>query len=137
MATTDVRQELLKMRAVAFWEAEIRRTQSRGDEFLVARQGRHTLGFVGSVYGLDDQWELVWLFVIPEAVGRGVGSELYKAILAGSTRAPSVERFLWAVPGNSRAERFYADRGWQPTTRTKDVETPAGTFPLRKWILPA
>jgi GNAT superfamily N-acetyltransferase len=125
------------MRDVTFWEAEIRRQQNDDGEFLVARRGDHIEGFAGSTSETDGRWELVWLFVSPEYAGRGVGSELHDVIVANSKRARPSERFLWAVPGNRLAERFYTDRGWQPTTETKDVTTPAGTFPLRKWILPA
>jgi N-acetylglutamate synthase-like GNAT family acetyltransferase len=135
-ATLDVRVELLKMRGVAFWEGEIRRQESHQGQFLVARRGTQVVGFAGSTSEPDGRWELLWLFVKPEVLGRGVGQKLHQAMIAGSTGARASQRFLWSVPGNRRAERFYADRGWQPTTSTKDVETPAGTFPLRKWILP-
>jgi GNAT superfamily N-acetyltransferase len=133
--TLDVRVELLKMRGVAFWEGEIRRRQSHQSQFLVARCGAQIVGFAGSASEPDGRWELLWLFVKPEVLGHGVGRKLYTAMIAGSTGALPSQRFLWAVPRNRRAERFYADRGWQPTILTKDVETPAGTFPLRKWIL--
>jgi GNAT superfamily N-acetyltransferase len=135
-ATVDVREDLLKMRGVAFWEGEIRRPPSHQGQFLVARRGAQLVGFAGSTSEPDGRWELVWLFVKPEMHGRGVGAQLHGEMIAGSTRARPTERLLWAVPGNRRAERFYADRGWRPTTSIKDVETPSGTFPLRNWILP-
>lgn len=135
VTTIDVRTALLDLRDVTFWEAEIARLKGDGAEFLVARRGDVVVGFAGSEGDHDAGWELIWLFVTPDEFGRGIGEELHHAIVANSLRSQPSERFLWAVPGNQRAERFYTDRGWQPTTETKDVETPSGTFPLQKWIL--
>jgi GNAT superfamily N-acetyltransferase len=136
VASLDVREELLKMRGVTFWQEEIRRRQDDRGQFLIARRGSQMVGFAGSANEPGGCWELIWLFVNPTAHGHGVGGQLHREMIAGSTCSRSGERFLWAVPGNGRAERFYADRGWRPTDSIKDVETPAGTFPLRKWIMP-
>jgi GNAT superfamily N-acetyltransferase len=133
--TMDVRVAVLAARGVSFWEKEIRRGQNQQSQFLVAKCGAQIAGFAGSTSEPDGRWELLWLFVKPEMLGRGVGRELHEASIAAYTGARPNQGFLWAVPGNRRAERFYADRGWQPTTLTKDVGTPAGTFPLQKWIL--
>jgi GNAT superfamily N-acetyltransferase len=135
VTTADVRVEVLTMRGISFWEREIRRRESNQSQFLLARHGAQIMGFAGSTRESGGRWELLWLFVKPEAVGHGVGQQLHEATIAAYTGARSGQGFLWAVPGNRRAERFYADRGWQPTPLTKDVETPAGTFPLRKWVL--
>jgi GNAT superfamily N-acetyltransferase len=131
----DVRIEVLRMRGASFWEAEISRLQGRDGHFLVAKHGARVVGFAGSTSAPDGRWELLWLFVKPEVLGRGVGQQLHKATIVAHAGAWPTQGCLWAVPGNRRAERFYADRGWQPTTSTKDVTTPAGTFPLRKWVL--
>jgi GNAT superfamily N-acetyltransferase len=133
--TLDVRVEVLTMRGASFWESEIRRLQSHQGEFWVAKHDAQIVGFAGSMSEADGGWELLWLFVKPEVFGCGVGQHLHKATIAAYTSARHSEGCLWAVPGNRNAERFYADRGWQPTTSTKDVETSAGAFPLRKWIL--
>jgi GNAT superfamily N-acetyltransferase len=135
MATQDVREELLEMRGVAFWESEIRQRQGIRGQFLVARRGAKIVGFAGSASESDGSWELIWLFVTPKMHAHGVGDQLHKAMIAGSRQSRPRERFLWAVPGNRRAERFYADRGWRATTSIKDIDTPSGSFPLRKWIL--
>jgi GNAT superfamily N-acetyltransferase len=134
-ATAAVREELLKIRGARFWEGEIRRLESRRSQFLVAEHHTEIVGFAASASEPDGGWELIWLFVTPESQGRGVGKRLHQEIVAGSAGARPSERFLWVVPGNRRAERFYADRGWRPSTSTKYVETPAGAFPLQKWIL--
>jgi GNAT superfamily N-acetyltransferase len=133
--TQEVRDELLKMRGIAFWGEEIRGIQSNRGQFLVAKRSAQVVGFAGSASDSDDCWELIWLFVTPSLHGQGVGELLHREMIAGSIQSRPKERILWAVPGNRRAERFYTDRGWQPTTAIKDVVTPAGPFPLRKWIL--
>lgn len=135
-ATGEVREDLLRMRGADFWRGEISRRQSHRGQFLVARVGARVIGFGGSASEPDGGWELLWLFVRPRFHGRGAGELLHDEMIAGSLRARASRRFLWAVPGNIRAERFYSDRGWRPTAAVKDVETPSGTFPLRKWILP-
>lgn len=134
--TAVVREELLKMRGTAFWEREIRRSQRHQGQFLVAERCAKIVGFAGSASEPDGRWELIWLFVTPEMHGRGAGARLHEAMIGGSASARPSERFLWVVPGNRRAERFYADRGWRPNISIKNVETPAGTFRLQKWVLP-
>lgn len=136
VATVDVRLALLKMRGLAFWEEQICSQEQDQSQFLVAKRGTRIVGFACSTTTPDGRWELLWLFVEPASHHQGVGERLYQAVINDSARTRPSERFLWAVPGNTTAERFYADRGWQPTGAMKDVETPAGTFPLRKWVLP-
>jgi GNAT superfamily N-acetyltransferase len=133
--TQDVRDELLKMRGIAFWAEEIRGIRSNRGQFLVAKLGAQVVGFAGSASDPDGCWELIWLFVTPSLHGQGVGELLHKEMIASSFESRPKERILWAVPGNRRAERFYSERGWQPTNAIKDVVTLAGPFPLRKWVL--
>lgn len=136
IAGVNVRAELLRMRGTDFWKTEIHRLRDRG-QFLVAKRSTEVVGYAGSFWEPDGRWELVWLFVQPDMHGWGIGGQLHEQMVVGSTRARLIiERLLWAVPGNRRAERFYSDRGWRSTSVIKGVKTPSGTFPLRKWNLP-
>jgi GNAT superfamily N-acetyltransferase len=135
LVRVDVQKALLEVRGVTFWRAEIARVQGGRGHFLVARLRSRIVGFAGSMSESDGAWELVWLFVRPTLYGRGIGGRLYDKIIADIASARPSERRLWAVPGNRRAENFYVDRGWRPTTSIEDVETSAGAYPLRKWIL--
>ncbi len=122
------------MRDAEFWEEQITTIKTPA-QFLIAKLDRESVGFTGSAYRDDQSWELVWLFVLPETQGMGVGSLLHDELLAGSSHLKILHSELWAVPGNLQAQRFYIDRGWVPTPEHKSVPTPAGSFLLHKWIL--
>jgi len=78
--------------------------------------------------------ELKWLFVRPESQRAGLGSALHDHAVHAMVRAGIADAYLWAVPRNGPAERFYCGKGWRATEELTDVPTPAGKFPLRKWI---
>jgi ribosomal protein S18 acetylase RimI-like enzyme len=63
--------------------------------------------------------EIYELFVLPEAIGTGVGGALISGTLSrlkdGGFRAVT----LWVVEGNDRARRFYERQGFRPDGSTK------------------
>lgn len=78
--------------------------------------------------------ELYQLYVAPEARGQGVAQSLIgeaerRIRAAGHSRA-----WLACSVGNDRAARFYRNAGWRNVgTRTVDLDTSAGSFPLTVW----
>lgn len=64
---------------------------------------------------LGDWGEIVSLYILPEVLGRGIGSLLLRSALS-ALREDGFDRvYLWAIRGNARAERFYRKQGFTPT----------------------
>jgi GNAT superfamily N-acetyltransferase len=60
----------------------------------------------------------VWaLFVSPSAEGMGIGAALHERMLQDA-RAGGIERLTLATAPDTRAERFYRERGWTEVGRT-------------------
>ena len=90
----------------------------------------------GEVLGLcmtqDD--ELYQMYVAPAARGTGLAQAL---ILDAETRLKAAGHqtaWLACAVGNARAARFYEKSGWRNVgTRTVNLETTQGEFPLEVW----
>lgn len=62
-----------------------------------------------------DWGEIVSLYILPEVLGRGIGSALLRSALS-ALREDGYDRvYLWAICGNGRAERFYRKHGFRLT----------------------
>jgi len=62
--------------------------------------------------GHADWGEIVSLYLLPDAAGRGIGHALLTAALE-ALQADGYDRvYLWAISGNEHAERFYQRHGF-------------------------
>ena len=59
--------------------------------------------------------EIVSLYLLPEAAGRGLGRALLAAASAGLREMGYADQFLWVLEGNARAIRFYERAGFVPS----------------------
>jgi GNAT superfamily N-acetyltransferase len=107
-------------REQAFDEAEWRRRASRGS--LIAWHGKDPVGLAGMIdrAGLapaesSGTWELVAMWVRPEARGTGAADALVSAVIRAVKAADAGQLVLWVAEGNARARAFYGRRGFQPT----------------------
>jgi ribosomal protein S18 acetylase RimI-like enzyme len=95
-------------------------------ELLIARSSGNAAGF--TLYGpRPDTLEIFYLAVHPEAWGRGVGSQLLRAV---ENRARELDRKmleLWVIEDNKRAISVYAKNGFVSTDDTKDDSCSART----------
>lgn len=62
-----------------------------------------------------DWGEIVSLYLLPDNMGQGAGSELLKAALAALRDDGYSRVYLWSIRGNTRAERFYMRHGFRMT----------------------
>jgi GNAT superfamily N-acetyltransferase len=93
--------------------------------FLVGEDDEQIQGFVCA----NPQTGYVWaLFVIDGAQGRGFGTALLEAAMERLRRAGHRQAFLWTGEG-TRAEGFYASRGWR--AMGKNLE---GEVVYRLWL---
>jgi GNAT superfamily N-acetyltransferase len=93
--------------------------------FLVGEDDEQIQGFVCA----NPQTGYVWaLFVIDGAQGRGFGTALLEAAMERLRREGHRQAFLWTGEG-TRAEGFYASRGWR--AMGKNLE---GEVVYRLWL---
>ncbi|MFK4789723.1 GNAT family N-acetyltransferase [Microbacterium sp. ZW T5_56] len=98
---------------------------------LVIESDTSLFGFI-HLRGPQDQTEpveLVGLYVVPAAIGTGIGTRLYEEFDSRrGSRAAQLE--VW--DGNARAKSFYANRGWAPTAQTREG---VANRPFVTWFL--
>ncbi len=95
-------------------------------EVLLAGRGGNALGFATRAPEMLDQ-----LFVLPEAQGAGVGSELHDAVLDRQRAEGATVCRLWVLEANTQARGFYERRGWRPDGETMLTNQPPRPPALR------
>jgi GNAT superfamily N-acetyltransferase len=108
-------------REVAFPESEWRRRIGNSPSF-VAWRASEPVGLAGVINRkllvpelADDEWELVGMWVRPDARGGGVADRLVGAVV-DAVKAEQAERVtLWVADGNARAREFYIRFAFEPT----------------------
>jgi GNAT superfamily N-acetyltransferase len=131
VASEPVIDALLCERSERFWLESI---EELGSGFELALDGSRPVAFCGWMRQGVQTGELKWLFAAPVSQRAGVGSALHNHAVQAMFESGVVDAYLWAIPRNIAAERFYGDKGWLATEELTYVPTPAGEFPLRKWI---
>jgi GNAT superfamily N-acetyltransferase len=82
----------------------------------VAEANEHVLGFAA----VDLMSRSIWaLFVAPRAEGRGIGLALHEVMLRYALDRGMADLHLSTARG-TRAERFYAEAGWQEVGADSD-----------------
>ena len=82
-----------------------------GTELLVAEEGDRIVGF--AVYGaarpptLGYRGELHATYWLPEATGKGYGTQMMQHVLAGLRRLGHDDMIAWVMEANARGRRFY------------------------------
>lgn len=61
-----------------------------------------------------DWGEIVSLYVLPEAMREGIGTQLLNAALSALREDGYQRVYLWSIKGNAQAERFYHRCGFVP-----------------------
>ena len=130
-------------REQAFDEAEWRRRATNSHNFIAWR-GDEPVGQV-TVIGRGDgagpdsrrEWELVGMWVSPDARGSG-SADLLVAAAAEAVQAEAAEHLiLWVADGNARARAFYLRAGFRPTGVRQRFERRDGTaFDEEKLVMP-
>jgi len=104
-------------RETAFPEAEWRR-RIRGSPPFVAWEGDEPVGLAGVKQNRAtnaDEWELVGMWVRPDARGGGVADKLVSAVVDAVKAEQADCLTLWVADGNARARGFYTRFGFEPT----------------------
>jgi GNAT superfamily N-acetyltransferase len=100
------------------WRGWLSAEQDRRSTF-VAAAGDNVVGFVHGAPARDDDLdpshvvELLMIYVLPEAWGRGIGRGLMRAFVDWGSYAGFAEAALWVLEDNPQARRFYEAAGWR------------------------
>ena len=90
----------------------------------VAEDGGRVVGFVGTGPSRDPdaEGELGEIYVLPEAMGTGVGRALLAAGVEAMAARGYADAILWVLDDNPRARAFYEREGWAEDGATKTDE---------------
>jgi GNAT superfamily N-acetyltransferase len=122
--------------AIERWQYHLRAADWPKAGVVVAVPGRELVGFArfGPSRDEDDDsaivGEIISIYVIPEAWGKGLGKRLMSTALAGLTTAGYAQATLWVLDTNARAREFYEKGGWTPDGAAKRSDR--WGFPLRE-----
>jgi len=86
----------------------------------------------GRDLGLSDQAEIFALYVDPAHWRSGIGRELLHAAERYLKDYPGL--YLWVLPSNIRARRFYEAAGYSPTESTKTISWVGTTLEELRYI---
>lgn len=103
-----------------YWLPSMRSWLESGRMYgLIAESDGKPVGCVIYGRGRDEDhadWgEIVSLYVLPGAMGKGVGSALLREALASLLEDGYRRVYLWAIQDNDRAARFYQRHGFRVT----------------------
>lgn len=103
-----------------YWLPSMRSWLDSGRMYgLIAEENGFPVGSVifgrGRDAGFDVCGEIVSLYVLPEVMGKGIGSALLTSALRALQEDGYSQVYLWAIQGNDRADRFYIRHGFRRT----------------------
>ncbi len=84
-------------------------------ELLIAEENDHVIGF--AVYGparppaLGYSGELYATYWLPEAMGKGYGTQMMDRVAAGLRRLGHADMIVWVMEANARGRKFYEHFG--------------------------
>lgn len=104
-----------------YWLPSMRSWLESGRMYgLIAEIDGEAVGCIIYGRGRDEDhadWgEIVSLYVLPDAAGKGVGSELLRMAIADLHDDGYDKVYLWVILDNAAGWRFYHHRGFQFTT---------------------
>src|SRR5439155_22975079 len=90
---------------------------ARGAGVLVAEEGGRIVGFVEHGPTQDDDaddstGEILAIYLLEDAIGRGTGRRLLTEALGGLREGGFQRASLWVLESNDAARRFYEKGGW-------------------------
>lgn len=103
-----------------YWLPSVRSWLGSGQLYgLIALEDKRPVGC--AIYGrgrdpaYTDWGEIVSLYILPDCMGRGLGSALLAETLRLLREDGHSRCYLWAIRGNAIADGFYRRHGFHPT----------------------
>jgi L-amino acid N-acyltransferase YncA len=109
-----------------------------GTGTMVAEQRDRIVGFCGfspsrDVDAAERTAEVLTIYLLPDATGRGVGRKLFAAAI-DRLRAFGYDRAtLWVMASNDRSRRFYEKAGWSWDGATSEHRFDRANLPIVRY----
>ena len=107
---------------------------------LIALLDRKIVGTCYVTFARDDArpdyGEIVSLYLLPGAMGKGIGRQLWQAAAEYCREQGLSGICLWTLTANTRACRFYERMGMMPSGRTRTEAIGGEMLPLTEYIFP-
>lgn len=104
---------------------------------LIAVEDGRTVGVAYITYARDEErtgyGEIVSLYLLPEAAGKGFGKQLMLAALEKCREDGMTAVCLWVLSQNTHARRFYEHMGFRASGRTKTEAIGGDLLPLTEY----
>lgn len=123
-------------RRVDRWRQSLAATAWPSSGTIVAELDGRVVAFVGISSSRDDDLdsatvgEVLLIYALPEAWGRGIGRALMNSAIAALIDAGFSSAVLWVLDTNQRARRFYEAGPWRSDGATKREDR--GQFVLQE-----
>ena len=105
----------------------------------IALENDRIIGTAFISFARDEQregfGEIVGLYLLPEAMGKGYGRQLWQAAVEHCCQQGLSGICLWSLTANQRACGFYERMGMTPSGRTKFEAIGGEMLPLTEYIL--
>ena len=106
---------------------------SSPDDFLVIEEPGRVSGIAiwgpsGDADATPTTAQVRAIYLDPDAIGRGLGRELFGAVVSEIARRGFRSATLWVLDTNARARRFYEVAGWHVDGATKTDQRPGGVL---------
>jgi GNAT superfamily N-acetyltransferase len=92
-------------------------SDSQQPRTLIATENEAIYGFVTSMPAREPAMqgaaEIAALYIDPDHWANGIGQTLMKSACKYMVETGYKQAYLWLLAGNTRAERFYTQHGWQ------------------------
>lgn len=114
---------------LAMWKQVLASANTAAVGVLVAEEDSGVAGFAsfGAARDIDEDpslvGEIMAIYLLPAAWGKGLGRELMTAALACLSAVGYAQVTLWVLDSNNRARTFYEAAGFRPDGSAKDDES--------------
>lgn len=106
---------------------------------LIALADGRTVGAAYIAYARDEErtgyGEIISLYLLPEATGKGYGRQLLLAALDKCRQDGMTAVCLWVLTQNTHARRFYERMGFRASGRNKTEAIGGDLLPLTEYTL--
>lgn len=107
------------------------RLAEAAEDLILARESSRVVGFLFLSSDREKaQAEIVSLYIEPESQGQGLGGLLAEQGLSELKERQILQVDVWVWDSNTRARDFYLQRGFVPTSETRDRS--AWQVPIRE-----
>jgi len=97
--------------------------ESETQAMVLAWEGSLPIGIAGVFHIGEERWQVISMWVVPEARGRGAGRALLDAVVAFARARGPAQTLLSVTDGNVAARRLYESYGFADTGASEPLRS--------------